>query len=348
VQVDLKGIHKVKRRLAGGGQTVHFYAWRGGPKIDAEPGTPQFIAEFQTLTAARDKPIKGKATLQGLIDAYRSTTDFTTLADATRKEYARYIRKIEAEFADLPIAAINDPLIRGDFLEWRDDLAVTGTRAADYAFAVLSKIMAWAYDRRKIVANPCERPGRLHNTGRAANVWRDDTLAALFAKASPAVALPCMIALWTGQRQGDILRLTWAAYDGEFIRLRQSKTGRHLTIKVAAELRGVLDAAKPKRKTLTICATQRATPWTRDGFKTSFRKAYAASGVTGLTFHDFRGTAVSRLAAAGCSVPEIATITGHSLKDVETILDKHYFSRDLALGESAIAKLEKHRARTEV
>jgi integrase len=348
VQVDLKGIHKVKRRLSGGGHSLHFYAWRGGPKIEAEPGTPQFIAEFHALTATRDKPIKGKATLQGLIDSYRSTTDFTALAETTRKEYARYIRKIEAEFGDLPIAAINDPLIRGDFLEWRDGLAVTGTRAADYAFSVLSKVMAWAYDRRKIVANPCERPGRLHSAGRAANVWRDDTLGALFAKASTAVALPCQIALWTGQRQGDILRLTWAAYDGEFIRLRQSKTGRHLTIKIAAELRGVLDAAKLTRKTVTICATQRATPWTSDGFKTSFGKTCAAAGVTGLTFHDFRGTAVSRLAAAGCSVPEIATITGHNLKDVESILDKHYFSRDLALGESAIAKLEKHRMATDL
>jgi hypothetical protein len=32
------------------------------------------------------------------------------------------------------------------------------------------------------------------------------------------------IALWTGQRQGD-LRLPWSAYAGDQIRLRQSKTG---------------------------------------------------------------------------------------------------------------------------
>jgi hypothetical protein len=40
-------------------------------------------------------------------------------------------------------------------------------------------------------------------------------------------------------------------------------------------------------------------------------------------------------------VPEIATITGHSLKDVGTILDSHYLNRDSALGEAAIRKLEK-------
>jgi hypothetical protein len=53
------------------------------------------------------------------------------------------------------------------------------------------------------------------------------------------------------------------------------------------------------------------------------------------------------LAAAGCTVPEIAAITGHALKDAETILDRHYLSRDRSLGESAIAKLEKHRSGTQ-
>jgi integrase len=60
----------------------------------------------------------------------------------------------------------------------------------------------------------------------------------------------------------------------------------------------------------------------------------------GITFHDLRGTAVTRLAMVGCSVPEIATITGHSLRDVNSILDSNYLSRDPALGESAIRKLE--------
>ena len=37
----------------------------------------------------------------------------------------------------------------------------------------------------------------------------------------------------------------------------------------------------------------------------------------------------------------IATFTGHSLKDVETILDAHYLGRDVQLAEAAVLKLEK-------
>jgi hypothetical protein len=63
-------------------------------------------------------------------------------------------------------------------------------------------------------------------------------------------------------------------------------------------------------------------------------------GITELTFHDLRGSAVTRLAVAGCTEAEIVTITGHSLGNVRSILDKQYLHRDVALAESAICKLE--------
>ena len=67
----------------------------------------------------------------------------------------------------------------------------------------------------------------------------------------------------------------------------------------------------------------------------------ARAGVSGLTFHDLRGSAVVRLALAEATVPQIATFTGHSLKDVEAILDAHYLGRDIQLAEAAVLKLEK-------
>ena len=64
----------------------------------------------------------------------------------------------------------------------------------------------------------------------------------------------------------------------------------------------------------------------------------ARAGVTGLTSHDLRRMAVTRLALSGCTVPEIAAITGHSLRDVEVIL--------VELTESAVLKLESGWAKT--
>jgi integrase len=92
--------------------------------------------------------------------------------------------------------------------------------------------------------------------------------------------------------------------------------------------------------------SSRGTRWTGDGFSASFRKTCEAAGIEGLTFHDLRGTAVTRLALADCTEAEIATITGHSLKTVGAMLDRHYLSRDMGMAESAIAKLERHQAGT--
>jgi len=43
---------------------------------------------------------------------------------------------------------------------------------------------------------------------------------------------------------------------------------------------------------------------------------------------------------ADCSEAQIATITGHSLSDVRSILDAHYLHRDPELAREAIHKLE--------
>lgn len=344
VKVMLKGVHRVRRRLAAGGFSLHFYAWRGGPKIEAEPGSEAFIAEWQRLTAGRDKPAHHTGTLQELITAYQRSPAFTDLAEVTRTGYVQRIRKIETQFGDLPLRALTDPRVRGDMLDWRDGMK--GKREGDYCLTVLARILSWSKDRGRITINPLERPGRLYSGSRAESVWSEGEVAALLAKASPAVAMPFLIALHTGQREGDILRLTWSAYDGQALQLRQSKTGRHVRVPVSAALKPVLDTAK--RIAVTICTTSRKQAWTGDGFRASFTKTKAAAGIEGRTFHDLRGTAVTRLALAGCTVPEIATITGHDLKTVETILSKHYLSRDNALGESAIFKLDRHRAGTEV
>jgi hypothetical protein len=49
---------------------------------------------------------------------------------------------------------------------------------------------------------------------------------------------------------------------------------------------------------------------------------------------------VTRLALGGASEAEIAIFSGLSLADVRDILDRLYLSRDPALAESAVGKLE--------
>ena len=344
MRVNLKGINRITKRLAGGSSVTYYYAWKSGPRLPGKPGDPEFIAAFNEAVAKKVQEPCG--TLQAVLNAYQTSPKFTDLAPRTRKDYVRQIKQIEGKFGDFPLAALPDRRTRSEFLAWRDKLAIRSRRQADYTFSTFAAIMAWANDRGLILSNPCERPGKLYRSQRAESIWLADDEAAMKAVAPPHIWLAFLLAVWTGQRQGDLLRLTWTAYDGNNIRLKQSKGGRRVNIPVGCELKTALDNAAKAKTAVTILTTTNGTPWTSDGFRTSWGKIVVKAKVTGLTFHDLRGTAVTRFALGGCSEAEIATFTGHSLKDVGAILDAHYLSRDSRMAESALKKREAHEAGT--
>ena len=219
---------------------------------------------------------------------------------------------------------------------------------ADYTFSTFSAILAWATARGLVASKPCERPGKLYRASRADSIWTEGDEKAFLDSAPTRLRLAYLLAVWTGQRQGDPLRLPWSAYDGTHIRLRQGKTGRRVVIPVAVTLKAALDAAAKTKSAVTVQTTVSGTSWTSHGFSASWRKAVIKAKVTGLTFYDLRGTAVTRLALAGCNESEIATITGHSIRDVGSIMDTLHLSLDSRLAESAIRKREAHEAGTNI
>jgi hypothetical protein len=112
VRVVLKGIHKVKARLASGESKTYFYAWRGGPQIRGKLGTPAFVSEYNDAHASLRQPRAG--TFMTIITQYKAAPEFTGLAESTRRAYLAYIKLIEDEFGDLPVAARADRRVRGE------------------------------------------------------------------------------------------------------------------------------------------------------------------------------------------------------------------------------------------
>ena len=338
---DLKGLHRVRKRLADGSERLHFYAWRGGPRIESDYGTPDFQREFGLLHQ-EDTDRRRAGALPRLVrifDGYQDSSDFSRLAERTRRDYARILDTLRAEFGEIGIRELSVKGTRGEFLDWRDEFGEDNARQADYHWTVLNIAMNWALDRELIERNPFGRAGKLYGTTRVDKIWTSDQERALLAVAPPHIALAFLLALYTGQRQGDLLALEWSAYDGERIALRQRKTGVRVTVKLVSTLKQVLD--RTEREHARILVTARGgEPWTENGFRASWGKVKLEAGIAELTFHDLRGTAVTRLFLANCSEAEIATITGHSLKDVRSILDAHYFHRDTRLADSGIAKLQ--------
>ena len=42
----LKGINCVRKRLASGRDVTYWYAWKSGPALRGEPGSPEFISSY--------------------------------------------------------------------------------------------------------------------------------------------------------------------------------------------------------------------------------------------------------------------------------------------------------------
>jgi integrase len=346
VRVRLKGLASVTKKLATGERRTYFYAWRGGPRLDGEPGSPRFIASYNAAIATKIAPPAG--VLQGVLTKYQSSSAFTGLTPRGRADYTQHIVRIEKEFGDLPLTALADKRTRNVFLEWRDQRALTSARQADYGWTVLKAILNWALDRGLVTHNPATKGGKLYHGSRVNQVWTDVQEANFLSKAPKTMHLPLLLGLWIGARQGDLLRLTWSAYDGAFIRFTPSKTERKTGVRVTVAISGPLKMAldsTPKRSPL-ILTNADGQPWNKDAFQKAWARACKMAGVEGVTFHDLRGTAVTRLAKAGASHIEISQITGHSLKDVGRILEKHYLAHDPSIAASGIAKLEEHVRRT--
>jgi integrase len=163
------------------------------------------------------------------------------------------------------------------------------------------------------------------------------------AAASPEMQFAMVLALHTGQRQGDILRLAWSQYDGSSIALRQGKARRLgraapvVRVPCTKALKATPDAAQ--RRAAVMLTTKTGLAFKKRYFADQWEATCEAAGITDLHFHDIRGTTVTMLAEAGCTLPEIVTITGHSLRRAQDILEK-YLARTSKLAESAIAKFE--------
>lgn len=371
MRVDLPGVASATKTLADGTSVKYYYAWRGGPRLYSEPGTPEFLAEYNAAAKGDKPPVPANGkTVAWLIEQYRNSLDFIDLRPKAKKEYSRYLDMIEAEFGAMTLNALLADEARTMFLDWRDKYAAETRRAADYWMTVCRRLFSWGLNKGHNKVNPCARPGKKYKDGaRREIIWSDEACEAFMKcpKVNAVIKLPFKTGEDTGQRLGDIHALRWENYDGKYLRMLQSKAEstvrntprKRVIIPVTEELKALLDRTKAERMeamrakgvTVTeelmakhfICLTTYGTPWTLDGWESSWRTARARAECQGLNFHDLRGTAVTRLAIAGCYVPEIVAITGHTMDEANAILERHYLGGTKELADNAINKLQARR-----
>ena len=268
--------------------------------------------------------------LADVIRKYKAAPEFTGLRKRTRRDYAGYLDLLSETWGAYPVASIE----RKHVLGLRDKHAATAAKA-NKLVTVLRIVLAFAIDRDYLRDNPAKEVKKLA-TGDGHATWPDWAIDRFLGSAPPMMAMALRLGLYTGQRENDVLAMSWHAYDGEQIHVVQSKTGWDGWIPAHGVLREALDSQG--RVSPIILTTDTAKPFRGSNFRHHFGKAMKSAGLEGLTFHGLRYTAAARLAEAGCSLKEIAAITGHrSLSMIEK------YSRDAdqkRLAGAAILRLE--------
>jgi integrase len=319
VRVDLKGIVKVRSK-----GKVYYYAWRNGPRLRGEPGSPEFMASYNEAIEGRRATDASR--FRSLVVLYKASGDYKKLADSTKRNWSSWLDRISDHFGALRIAQFDRPdKIRPIIRRWRNQWA-DKPRTADYGLQVLSRILSFAVDPLgRIAGNPCEGIKQLYSANRSEIIWTGGDIAQLKKTCSADVGHAVDLAAHTGLRLGDLLRLSWShvGEDAITISTGKSKHRRTAIIPLYDDLRAILNSV-PKRAT-TVLSNVRRRPWTANGFGTAFNRAKITAGMADrdLHFHDLRGTAVTKFYVAGVPERVIAEIMAWEEDHVAKIIRRY-------------------------
>jgi len=281
-------------------------------RLPDDPRELDFWTAYRQLMNEPD-PVTNPRSFAHLIEAFTASPEFSDLAQSTKRDYERYLKVILQTWAGLDVAG----LLPAHVLALRDKNRKT-PGAANALVRTLSALMSWSIPRGYRADNPCAYVRKL-KTGVGWSPWPWELIEAVRLHGPPWMWHATALALYTGQRQGDVLEMTWAQVNSGLLKVRQEKTGKELVI--PAHQRLLAELAEIPRTSVRILTSTRGTPWTRDGFRASWQKALtgplAPIRENGLVFHGLRKASVVTLLEAGCSDAEVAAITGQSRQMVE-------------------------------
>ena len=142
------------------------------------------------------------------------------------------------------------------------------------------------------------------------------------------------LALYSGQRRGDVAAMMWTAYDGAGIAVTQEKTGAPLWIPAHPQLKTILDPMNRMAPAILIGPHRHG--YTRESFGNLMADAIAAAGLPdACRLHGLRKSAGRCLAEAGATTRMIMAVLGH-----KTLKEAEQYTRDVEQKKLAQAGIE--------
>ncbi len=293
------------------------------------------VKEYRYAAYAPKRPRVDPDSIEALIRQYRRSPEWTALKPHTQEVYSIYLRPLE-KIGHLPVKSIG----RRELLTLRDGIAEgRGNGAATGFMRAASALFGWAVDHDWIQFTPAHRIKRL--PGGTLRAWTREEADQAQAGLPEHLRRVVVLARYTGQRRGDLCAMTWTAFDGETIRLRQQKTGEALVLPCHPALTAELSTWRKDARAVTILTNTLDRPRKPQHLSHELPVALERLGMSrGLNVHGLRKLAAAELADAGCSPHEIMAITGH-----RTLAMVQHYTRTAdqrRLAAAAVVKLQTH------
>ncbi|MEL6596029.1 MAG: tyrosine-type recombinase/integrase [Pseudomonadota bacterium] len=304
------------------------YYRRNGRKLRLRGpvGSSEFLIDYQLAVAGHIPKEQGapklsttsSGSIRELIEHYYQCAAFTTLAPRTRHVRQQILDRFcrNMDDGDKPFGSLK----RRHLLHRRDAMA-DRPEAANGMIKALRQVFKFAVEYGYCDDNPAASVPMLIGSGDGIRTWSFEDVGKFEDRHTlgTMARLAMSLALYTGQRRSDIVRLgpgLERSYHGreglEFVQFKnRNKRGRQvcLWVPIVPDLRNVLDATPTCGSTYIVSEFGR--PFTTESFGNRFRHWCNEAGLSGLSIHGLRKTASVVLAENGCTEQEIMAITGH-------------------------------------
>lgn len=322
-----------------GGRRYHYYRkGRVRIRLPGQPGSAEFMAAYEAAKLEKPPEI-GEArntagTMNALAAAWYKTPNFMRLAPASKRNYRRHVERFLAKHGAHPVALAEPHHLRKIIA----DLQHIPSQA-NALRNVLRQLFQYAFEAGLWRDNPMRDIRKLRYTKHPYATWGEAEIAQFLDHwgAGTRARLALVLMLYTGQRRGDVIRLGPQHIRGGCITVTQQKTGKPMALPIHPDLRAELELLP--RDHLAFLTTEKGAAFASGGaFYNWFTWACGKAGLPkGLSPHGLRKATARRLAEAGCSPHEIASITGHaSLQEVERYTKEASQNR---LARAAITRL---------
>lgn len=230
---------------------------------------------------------------------------------STQQRDRAIIKRLHSAYGDIALAKIDGPMLAGIIRQWQTSQGANSTRLYLAVISHLFNIARKEWGMLELI-NPVElvrKPKLPQGRDRRLIADEDKRLLSACQSTNPELADIVLFAIETAMRQGEIMDLEWRHINWleHTAYLPDTKNGSARLVPLSERA----EEALQRQQERATGKNGKVWKYTPNGMRAVYNRAVKRAGIVGLTFHDLRHEATSRLVEKGIPVMTVQAITGH-------------------------------------